>query len=573
MPADRRGLVPNGAMLILGLSDLERGSAVTLFDNGRPVAAIEEGKLSRVAAQDGLPHLALEYCLREAGIKSSDLDAVALTGRPRQAWFREERLRFDLLASRPGFEQKTWTAGSLARKLRRVQQLRRLIGPNPKFHRFEHHLCHAASAYYASPYDRALVLTLDGSGDMWSGLVSIGEGQSLEPLHPLRFPNSLGWLYGRVTELLGFRSGRDEHKTQWLSATGVPDYLPAFRGLFRKDARGLPLLDLRYLGREAGETWKLSPQFCAQLQLSDRRVPPRALAATVARSVQDFLEESVVELAEAYRQSTGARYLCLAGGVFLNVLLVRALEQRTGFDGVFVQPIADNAGTALGAAWLAGRKLSKEQERLPLRDLHLGPRFDPRDIKAVLDNCKLIYDYSSNEPELLEQTVKLLNQNKIVGWYQDRMEFGFRALGNRTIVASPFSPYVTENLNHYLKNREDFHPFVLSVPAEQAASVFHSSDNCRFAASVGELRPGLPDLERFIFGGRRVRLHLVDKTVNPQFHALLQRFGQTAPAPVLVNTSFNLFGEPLVCDPRAAIRSFYCSGIDALVLNRFVIVK
>jgi carbamoyltransferase len=184
-----------------------------------------------------------------------------------------------------------------------------------------------------------------------------------------------------------------------------------------------------------------------------------------------------------------------------------------------------------------------------------------------------VYDYCADDNELLDKTAKLLAGNKIVAWFQDRMEFGFRALGNRTIVASPFSPYVTENLNHYLKRREEFHPFVLSVPAESAAALFDCSDNCRFAAAVGELRPGTPELERFVFGSRRVRLHLVEQAVNPTFHALLHRFGRSAPAPVLVNTSFNLFGEPLVCDPRAAVRSFYCSGIDAMAIDRFLLVK
>lgn len=559
-------------MLILGISDLDRGSSVALFDKGRAIAAIEEEKLSRVPAQDGLPRLAIEYCLREAGVRGAELAAVALTGRPRRAWFREERLRFDLLASEGMPAQKTWTAGALARKLRRVQHLRRVIGAGPKFCRYEHHLCHAASTYFASPYDSALVLTLDESGDMWSGLLSVGQGPSLKPLQPVRFPNSLGWLYGRVTEMIGFRSGWDEHKTQWLSATAPPDFLPTFRGLFGKDQRGLPALNRTYLGREGTETWELSRQFLAQLQITDRCVPPRALAAAIAASTQAFVEETVIELVESFRRSTGARYLCLAGGLFLNVLLVRALEQRTGFEGIYVQPAADNAGTALGAGWLAAGTVG-EFDRSALPHLHLGPSFDPPAIKAVLDSCKLIYDYCAGDAELLETSIALLQQHKMVGWYQGRMEFGFRALGNRTIVASPFSPYAQENLNHYLKNRENYHPFVLSVPAEAAATYFDSTANCRFAASVGQLRPGHPELEPFTFSRRRVRLHLVDREINPRFHALLTHFGRSAPAPILINTSFNLFGEPLVCDPRAAIRSFYCSGIDALVMDRFVVVK
>src|SRR5688572_26569338 len=201
-------------MLTLGLSDLERGSTAALLTDEQLVAGIEEEKLSRVSAQQGMPRLAIEYCLRETGIHPSDVHTIALTGRPRHAWYREEQLRFNLLASQPNAHPKAWSAGGLARKLRRVQELRRMVGPRVQIRQFEHHLCHAASAFYASPFDRAIVLTLDGAGDMWSGLVSTGEGTRLRPLQPLRFPNSLGWLYGCVTELLGFRRGADEHKTQ-----------------------------------------------------------------------------------------------------------------------------------------------------------------------------------------------------------------------------------------------------------------------------------------------------------------------------------------------------------------------
>jgi carbamoyltransferase len=560
-------------MLVLGFSDFERASTVALLHGQQPIAAIEEEKLSRISAHNGLPRLGIDYCLRQAGVRPQDIGAVALTGRPRRAWFREERLRLDVLTTRPDGHAKVWSAGPLVRRVRRVKELRQLFGASVPFLGFEHHLCHASSAFFASPFDRALVLTLDGSGDMWSGLVSLGEGTNLKQLQPLRFPNSLGWLYSRVTELLGFTPGADEHKTQWLSTTGQPQFLSTFRALFQTDDRGLPMLDRRFLGRPVGDAWRLSPRFGSLLELSQGRLPSRPLAAAVARSMQAYLEESVVEIAERYRISTGTKYLCVAGGVFLNVLLVRALEKHTGFDRVFVQPAADNSGTSLGAAWLASARSQVAVHRRTLEHLHLGPAFDAASIKAVVDNCKLIYNYHDTDHDLFENTVRLLNTNRMVAWYQDRMEFGLRALGNRTILASPFAPYVTDNLNRYLKRRDDYHPFVLSVPADRAAALFEYSENCRFAASVGELRAGYRELEPFAFDGRTVRLHLVHKEVNPRFYALLERFGRTAPAPVLVNTSFNLFGEPLVYDPRAAVRSFYCSGIDALVMDRFLIEK
>jgi carbamoyltransferase len=452
--------------------------------------------------------------------------------------------------------------------------LRSRLAPLTPILEFEHHLCHAASGFYASPYDRALVLTLDEEGDMWAGLIAIGEGTGLKAMRALPFPNSLGWLYSQVTELLGFRPGGDEHKTQWLSRCGSPepDLIQVFRDVFRQGRHGLPVLDRRFLTAD-GMRWRLASSVAERLGLRAGVTPDRRVQAVIARSLQDFLEETVISVAEQYRQATATRHLCVAGGVFHNVLLVRALELRTRFESVFVQPVPGNHGTALGAIYLARQQMKPDSHRLPLTHLQLGPPADPQEIKEVLDNCKLVYSYFAREDQLLARTAALLRQHHIIAWHQDRMEFGFRALGNRSILASPFSPYVKDNLNHFVKHREDFHPFVLAVPAERAAEFFTFGPNCRFAASVGELRPGCCELEPLTFGGRQVRLHLVEAQTNPRFHALLRTFGETAPAPVLVSTSFNLFGEPLVCGPRDAVRSFYSAGIDGLVLGDFVVTK
>ena len=254
-------------------------------------------------------------------------------------------------------------------------------------------------------------------------------------------------------------------------------------------------------------------------------------------------------------------------------MLVHALEKRTGFDKVFAQPVAGNPGTALGAAYLAEKHLRGVTGRAPLRHLFLGPKFDGDQIKFVLDNCKTIYRYFPSDTQLVEETVRLLHAGDIVAWCQGGLEFGHRALGNRSILASPFSPYVIENLNKYVKHREDFHPFALSVPAENATELLECTTNCRFMCSIGTLKHGTRDLERFSFNGHTVRVHTVERETNSRFWALLRKFGETAPAPVLVNTSFNLFGEPLVCDPRDAVRSFFCSGIDALVIDNYLLVK
>ena len=560
-------------MLVLGISALEHDTAAALLDSNGPVAAMEEDKLNR-SSSSGIPRLAMDRCLREAGAEATDLSLAALASRPKQAWLRNERLRLSLLVSGSGAPYRTGIADSIFWKLNQLRLLRQPLGSRVPLLNYEHHLCHAASAFYPSEFDRALVLTLDESGDMWSGLLGLGEGTDLRILRRIQFPNSLGWFYTRVTELLGFRPGRDEHKVQWLSKEGAPEFVAIFRRLFSRNSEGLPTINLRYFGKGLAALSAFSPEFCRELGISEPS-PPREspLGANIARSAQDFLEETVIDLADTYRKKTGAQYLCMAGGVFLNVLLVHALEKRAGFAKVFVQPVSGNPGSALGAAYLARKRLQGTMRREPLRHLYLGPKFEEAQIKAVLDNCKTIYRYLPSERQLVDETVRLLQGDKIVAWHQGRMEFGHRALGNRSILASPLSPYVMENLNKYVKHREDFHPFALSVPAESVPELFDCSDNCRFMSSIGTLKDAARHLERFAFNSQTVRVHTVERQVNPRFWTLLGKFGEGSPAPVLVNTSFNLFGEPLVCDPREAIRSFYCSGIDALVMGNFILVK
>ena len=301
----------------------------------------------------------------------------------------------------------------------------------------------------------------------------------------MHFPDSLGWFYSRITALLGLRPLFDEHKVQWLGRQGQPEYLPVFRKLFRSDAHGLPVLDRRYFAAGPDERGTFSPQFYRELKIhKDKFREDPAVCAALARSAQLFLEETVLEIAHRFQAQTGADSLCVAGGVFLNVLLVRALETRGTFDRVHVQPVSGNAGTALGAAFLARKKLSGKSGRALMTTLALGPDLTRRRSKRSSTIAKSSTNILSGEDHLIAETVKLLQRDKIVAWCQGRTEFGHRALGNRSILASPFSEYVIENVNQYIKHRDDFHPFALSVPAERAAEFFDCSPNCRFMASL-----------------------------------------------------------------------------------------
>jgi carbamoyltransferase len=540
-------------MYILGISTLGRSSAVALLNERGAIFAIEEEKLNRLQELSEVPRLALDRCFLDNHLKLSELRGIGLAER----------------APSPARHHRKRPLRSAAQ-----EHLHQLLRGGPRASHFDHHLCHAASAYYTSGFDHALVLSLDQGVGSHSGLIALGDGDDLRPLLSMRFPNSLGWFYSRVTELAGLRPLRDEHKIQWLSKDGQPEFLPAFRKLFTWKSNGSFALNRRYYLSGPDRSGVFSPQFYSELGISSRgfsRTP--RWRANVARSAQDCVEEIVLELAANFRQRTSARSLCLAGGLFLNVLLVRALELHGGFQNVYVQPVSGNAGTALGAAYFAFKKSTGFSRRAPLASLAIGMCADSQEIKAVLDNCKISYRYLSGEDELVGEVASLLLRDKIVAWCQGRSEFGHRALGNRSLLASPFSEYVVENVNQYIKHREEFHPFALSVPAERAAEYFDASPNCRFMASLATLSKPVSGLERFAFHGNAIRVHTVERSGNPLFWNLLHKFGESAPAPILVNTSFNLFGEPLVTDPRGAVRSFYCAGIDALALGPFLLVK
>jgi carbamoyltransferase len=542
-------------MNYLGISSLGHGSAVTLLNEQGILFAIEEEKLNRFQDSTDVPRLALDRSLLESHLKLSECRAAGLADRTIPAKStRSRRKRFPHSAA--------------------LDRLLHLLRGGPRPHRFDHHLCHAASAYYTSGYERSLILSLDEGTGSQSGLIALGDGDEIKPLHSFKFPDSLAWFFTRITELAGLRPHRDEHKIQWLSKDGEPEFLPAFRKMFHWKSSGVFTLDRRYYASGPDRDGIFAPQFYRELGLSSRgNVLTPAARANIARSLQDLIEEIVLQLAASFRDQTGAESLCLAGGLFLNVLLVHALEQRGGFENLYVQPVSGNAGTALGAAYLSRKKATGHSGRAPLTTLSLGMRADSHEIKAVLDNCKISYHYLSGEDETVDETVRLLQRDKIVGWCQGRSEFGHRALGYRSLLASPFSEYMVENVNQYIKHREEFHPFALSVPAERAADYFKASPNCRFMASLATLTNPVAGLERFAFQGNAVRVHTVDQQANPLFWKLLHKFGETAPAPILVNTSFNLFGEPLVTEPRGAVRSFYCAGIDALAIGSFLLVK
>jgi carbamoyltransferase len=518
-------------MIIVGLGGLNKDAACAVLKDGELVSAVEERKVARQSTADALPQAAITSALEVAHLTSSDVNCVALV--------------------RP-FAQ-------------RIHLTLRAQFPNAQTLMVEHHAAHAASAYYPSPFDEATVLTLDRDGDFRSAARWSASGNQLHLDKDLYYPDSLGDLYSRVTELLGFNAGSDEHKVQWLStADSGETFLPVFDEIL--GSSDWPCIDRSFFDSDRLSHGGFSEKFYSRLSLEDGAKIPESFRAALASGLQHAIENVVSRMAGP------AGNLCVAGGLAMNALLISALEQSRQ---VFVQPAAGNAGTALGAVFYAWNNVFGQKKRASLNDLCLGPRFSAEEVKQVLENCKLRFHYLMTVEELLDRAVRDLHgEKKIIAWMQGRMEFGPRALGNRSILASPLNPYSTENLNIYIKHRESFRKFAASVPEEMASEYFEAGPNARYLATVGRVRaPYRETFEAAVLGRDAVRVHLVRQQDNPLFHQLLLAAGKATGLPVLYNTSFNLFGDPLVCTPRDAVRSFYSSGVDALYVGNFVVEK
>jgi carbamoyltransferase len=517
-------------MNILGIGGVLSDAAAALISDGEVAAAVEESKLTRRAQSGRLPEAAIGACLGIAGIMPEQIDYVAL--------------------ARP------LPAGSALPVALRMFAKAHVVS-------IDHHAAHAAAAYLPSPFANAVVVTLDRAGDLRCGGRWRGEGNRITLEEEILYPNSIGELYGRVTELLGMQPQADEHRVQWLSVTGEARYADAFAEILQGRA-----IDESYFESGRQGHGGFGAKFFERIGIGGRtELKPRE-RADIAASMQKALEDYVIRLAGE------AEHVCLGGGVAWNALLVSALERSGRYKGVFAQPAAGNAGTALGAALSVWNDLLGETRRIDGGSYCLGPSYGAAEVKQVLENCKLRFRVLATTPEMIAATAGLLHGNSIVAWMHGRMEFGPRALGNRSILASPLDPYSTENLNTFIKHREASRKFAASVPDELAGEYFETGRNARHLASVSRVRPKYKEHFRgAILADDLVRVHTVSRLDNPLYWQLLHAFGHKTGLPVLYNTSFNLFGEPLVCMPRDAVRSFYSSGIDAMVVGNFLLEK
>ena len=548
-------------MIILGIGGLLNDAASAILVDGHLAAAVEESKIVRRGrTQSGqLPDESIATCLELAGVRPDQVDCVAVV-RPIPA-AQESSLHLNLRARFP-------------------QSRMALI---------DHHRAHAASAFYASPFDEATVLVLDRHGDFRCGSRwHAADGQLLRLEKELYSPDSLGELYGRVTELLGFNANADEHKVQWLAAAGADAYRDVFLGILQGQAGEWPRLDRSYFDAERTIHGGFSGKFFERIGLPDHAAIPKPERAKLAAGLQRAVESTVLQMA-----GEGGN-LCLAGGLAMNAILIESLESSGKFDGVFVQPAAGNSGTALGAVFEAWHGIYEETRRASPDNLFLGPSYSAEQIKQVLENCKLRFRYLLTAEELIETAVAQISENKIVAWMHGRMEFGPRALGNRSILGDARNPEMQKKMNLKIKYREGFRPFAPSVLEEDIEKFFELDRQSPYMLLVTPIRAEkqipLPDgfeekglYERLYFPRSDLpaithidysaRIQSVSRETNPRYWRLIREFKKLTGYGVIVNTSFNVRGEPIVCTPEDAYRCFMRTEMDYLVLGDYVLDK
>jgi carbamoyltransferase len=591
-------------MRILGISAFYHDSAAALVEDGRIVAAAQEERFTRKKHDASFPHHAIAYCLGAAGAKLSDIDHVAFYDKP---FLKFERLLETYIALAPrGFRSfqmalPLW----LKEKLFQKSLLRKKLAEfdddfaSDRLLFTEHHLSHAASAFYPSPFEKAAVLTMDGVGEWATTSAAIGEGSKLEIFQEIHFPHSLGLLYSAATYYTGFKVNSGEYKVMGLAPYGQPKYAQLILDhLVDLKPDGSFRLDMSYFDYCTGLTMtndRFADLFGQPVRAPDQLLTPFHM--DVAASIQAVLEEAVLRLTRSLASRTGARNLCLAGGVALNCVANGKVLRDGKFDKIWIQPAAGDAGGAVGAALAAFHQFKGGHRVAAAADgmsgAFLGPEFAQADIETRLAGAGARFDLLS-EDAMIAATAQALADQLAVGWFQGRMEFGPRSLGARSILGDPRSPAMQKNLNLKVKYRESFRPFAPAVLREDVADWFELDADSPYMLIVADVRDdkrrSMSAEEQALFGIDKLnvsrsdipavthvdysaRIQTVSAETNPRFHRLLGAFKTLTGCPVLVNTSFNVRGEPIVCTPEDAFRCFMGNELDVLVVGNCVLRK
>ena len=587
---------------ILGISAFYHDAAAALLVDGRIVAAAQEERFTRTKHDAGFPTHAIDYCLGEAGLDASDLDYVGFYDKP---LLKFERLLETYLAYAPrGFGSFVQAMPQwLKQKLHLPREIRRgLGGAYRKSITFtEHHESHAASAFFASPFQDAAILTLDGVGEWATASYGVGHANRIALTHELRFPHSLGLLYSAFTYYTGFKVNSGEYKLMGLAPYGEPTYADVIRDdLIDFKPDGSFRMDMSYF-RYCEGLQMTSPAF-DRLFGGPRRAPESPITQRemdIAASIQLVTEEVMLAAARHIHRETGQRHLCLAGGVALNCVGNGRILREGPFDDIWIQPAAGDAGGALGVALFIWHQLLDHPRPAAADDLQLGsllgPRFTDDRLAAFLDEQGAVYRRFDDDATLCDHVAGLLADEKVVGWFQGRMEFGPRALGSRSIIGDARSQTMQSVMNRKIKFRESFRPFAPSVLQHRVSEYFDMREgqpspymllvapvrkDKRVPDAAGKQLEGIARLQvarstvpAITHVDYSARVQTVDAVRHGRYHALLEAFERMTGCPVVINTSFNVRGEPIVCEPAHAYRCFMATNMDVLVLERCVLLK
>ncbi len=591
-------------MNILGLSFFYHDAAAALLQDGLLIAAAEEERFSRFKHDSGYPMHAIRFCLETAQLQARDLDYVVFYEKP---FVKFERILTTALHTAPRSlklfhrAMKNWLVDRLWIK----NLLQRELNIDPARILFsEHHLSHAASAFYCSPFDEAALLTVDGVGEWATASAGIGKGNQMQITQEIRFPHSLGLLYSVFTAFLGFEVNEGEYKVMGMAPYGEPRYIDKVEKLIRVDRDGSFRLDMDYFSYHYSATEAFTSKFVGLFG------PPREpetyfftkssgypsyfgakpanftelttrneYYADIAASIQVVTEEVLLKMANALHRETGQMRLCLAGGVALNSVANGRLLNETPFEELYIQPAAGDSGAAVGAALYAYHMLLGEPRRFVMDHAYWGKNFDDSAIHDVLAAQNIRAEEFCDEEKLLDRVVDRLSQGKVAGWFQDKFEWGPRALGHRSILADPRREEMKDLVNTKIKFREPYRPFAPSVLEDRASGLFELPEPerhfpNRFMLYVVDVKDDAKaNLPAITHVDGSARLQTVRRDTAPRYYRLIERFGQATGVPVLLNTSFNLRGEPIVTSPANALKTFYNSGLDFLVLENFIVSK
>jgi len=585
-------------MNILGISAFYHDSAAALIQNGKYAAAAQEERFTRKKHDHNFPINAVHYCLKEGGIESSNLDYIVFYDKP---FIKFERLLETYLAYAPRGLKSFWMSMPLwlKHKLWMGEYIKKAMNFEGKLLFLEHHQSHAASAFFPSPYDRAAFLTLDGVGEWATSSWGIGDGNMIKLMKEIHFPHSLGLLYTAFTYYIGFKVNSGEYKVMGLAPYGEPKYVDLIlKELVELKEDGSFKLNMKYFNYCSGLT--MTSEAFHKLFGGPPRKPESKLSQKemdLARSVQDVTEEIMLRMARHVKKETGMKYLCLAGGVALNCVGNGKILREGIFEDIWIQPAAGDAGGALGAALFAWYQLLGNKRVVGQRDFqsgsYLGPKFTNDEIEKWLKGNNYPFE-KYNDGEVPTKVAELIDQHKVIGWFNGRMEFGPRALGARSIIGDARSPQMQSIMNLKIKYRESFRPFAPSCLAEDVNEYFELDRESPYMLLVAPVKKerckSMSDEQQSLFGIDKLnvarsdipaithidysaRVQTVHRADAPDYHAMIKAFKERTGYGVIINTSFNVRGEPIVCTPQDAYLCFMRTEMDVLVLEDCMLFK